>query len=146
MYPSQSQETCDELNTLGSGSSDVQLVCVPNDECDHVTCTPTFDDAVLDALGIQFNLTLLPCREPAIVAVELTVFAGSTLIDSYTYTEPSTVRSITIPIAGTMTVNLTQTAMGINLSVSNLIIILLHLLASFTGSLQRIDFDSCRKP
>ncbi len=109
------------LSALGSGVADPLLNCTPSDNCNQATCTPTFAVPALNDLDLQFNLTLLPCEEPDSVAVEVTIFAGTTELDSSIYTD-DTMRTFPvqspIPTIVTLTVNLTQLADGIEIQVS----------------------------
>ncbi len=128
--PRQSQETCNALSRLGTGSADIELSCVPNDECYHVTCSGNFLDSslsFLNSFGLQSSLTLLPCSEPDRVAVELTLFTSSTELDSHIYTESVTQRQFPVSaFSVTVTVRLTQLSNGIEISVSTQLSCIAH--------------------
>lgn len=121
---SQSEETCSALRNLGSGSSDVELDCTPNDDCDHVTCTGSFTSpslSILNSLGLMSSLTLLPCQEPDRIAVALSIFTSTREIDTYIYTESNTERVFNVgSFRVTMSVVLNQLPNGIEIAVSEL--------------------------
>ncbi len=128
IIPSQGQETCTALSALGSGSTDPQFACTPNDDCNQVTCTPNYTSPTLgptfNSFQLQYNMTLLPCEEPDRVALKVITFSGPSEVNTFTYTD-HTVRSIQVGSTDgytttiTLTVNLTQLTDGIQIHVSN---------------------------
>ncbi len=135
IIPSQVQETCTALSSLGSGAVDPQLACTPNDDCNQVTCTPNYTSPTLgptfNSFELQYSMSLLPCEEPDRVALKVITFSGPSEVDSFTYTDHR-VRSIQVQSTDgyistvTLTVKLTQLTDGIQIHVSIDCTILLH--------------------